>query len=106
MQTTCIDYETFYSKDCSITSGLDNYLDHPDYDAYMVAIYSEDNFAWVGPPEMAPWDQLEGHRVVAHNRSFDQPVHEDLIEKGKIPDVSFGELPPIVHVEVFGDRLK
>lgn len=91
MQTTCIDYETFYSKDCSITSGLDNYLDHPDYDAYMVAIYSEDNFAWVGPPEMAPWDQLEGHRVVAHNRSFDQPVHEDLIEKGKIPDVSFGD---------------
>jgi len=91
MQTSCIDYETFYSNDCSITNGLENYLNHPEYEAYMVAIYSDDNFAWVGPPALAPWEKLEGHRVVAHNRSFDQPVHERLVEEGTIPDVKFGD---------------
>jgi DNA polymerase len=88
---TSIDYETYYDADCSITKGLENYLTHPKFEAYMVSIYSEDNFAWVGPPEMAPWDKLEGHTVVAHNRSFDEPVHNFLISQGKIPQTKFGD---------------
>ena len=57
----------------------------------MVSIYSEDNFAWVGPPEDAPWEKLDGHTVVAHNRSFDEPVHQHLIDTGKIPQTNFGD---------------
>lgn len=91
MKTTAIDYETYYDKDCSIQNGLTNYLKHPLFDAYMVSIYSDDNFAWVGPPGEAPWEKLEGHRILAHNRSFDQPIHEHLISTGKIPDIKFGD---------------
>jgi DNA polymerase I-like protein with 3'-5' exonuclease and polymerase domains len=88
---TGIDYETYYDKDCSITNGLGNYLRHKDFDAYMVSIYSADNFAWVGHPKDAPWDKLEGHIALSHNRGFDQPVHEHLIKTGVIPQTNFGE---------------
>tara|TARA_Y100000401_G_scaffold117383_1_gene125946 strand:- start:1360 stop:3087 length:1728 start_codon:yes stop_codon:yes gene_type:complete len=88
---TGIDYETYYDKDCSITHGLNNYLKHDLFDAYMVSIYSADNFAWVGHPKDAPWEKLEGHVALSHNRSFDQPVHEHLIKAGIIPQTNFAE---------------
>ena len=72
---TGIDYETYYDKDCSITRGLGNYLNHDLFDAYMVSIYSADNFAWVGHPKDAPWEKLEGHVALSHNRGFDQSTN-------------------------------
>lgn len=86
-----IDYETYYDKDCSITNGLNNYLNHDNFDAYMVSIYCGDNFAWVGHPKDAPWDKLEGAIALSHNRGFDQPVHERLIKAGIIPKTNFSE---------------
>ena len=86
-----IDYETYYDKDCSITKGLGNYLNHEDFDAYMVSIYCSDNFAWVGHPKDAPWEKLDGAVALSHNRGFDQPVHESLIKSGVIPQTNFSE---------------
>jgi DNA polymerase I-like protein with 3'-5' exonuclease and polymerase domains len=91
MRRTAIDYETYYDKDCSVKKGLENYLNHPDFDAYMVSIYSDDNFAWVGHPKDAPWDRLKGHQVLAHNRGFDEAVHRKLVKDGIIPPHEFGE---------------
>jgi DNA polymerase I-like protein with 3'-5' exonuclease and polymerase domains len=89
MNTTAIDFETYYSKDCTINNGLTNYLNHPDFSAYMVSIYSDDNFAWVGHPKDAPWEKLEGHTILAHNRSFDEPIYKKLVADGVIPDTYF-----------------
>ena len=86
-----IDYETYYDKDCSITNGLNNYLNHDNFDAYMVSIYCGDNFAWVGHPKDAPWEKLDGAVALSHNRGFDQPVHEHLIKAGIIPQTNFSE---------------
>lgn len=86
-----IDYETYYDKDCSITNGLNNYLKHDNFDAYMVSIYCGDNFAWVGHPKDAPWEKLNGAVALSHNRGFDQPVHEHLIKSGIIPQTNFSE---------------
>ena len=86
-----IDYETYYDKDCTITDGLQNYLKHDNFDAYMVSIYCDDNFAWVGHPKDAPWDKLEGVIALSHNRGFDEPVHDHLISTGVIPPTKFKE---------------
>ena len=86
-----IDYETYYDKNCSITNGLGNYLNHDLFDAYMVSIYCSDNFAWVGHPKDAPWEKLDGVVALSHNRGFDQPVHEQLIKEGIIPQTNFSE---------------
>jgi len=91
MMFTGIDYETYYDKDCSITNGLQNYLNHDNFDAYMVSIYCEDNFAWVGHPKDFDWSRLDGHIALSHNRGFDQPVHERLIKQGIIPQTNFSE---------------
>lgn len=88
---TGIDYETYYDKDCSITNGLQNYLNHDNFDAYMVSIYCADNFAWVGHPKDFDWSMLDGHIALSHNRGFDQPVHEHLIKQGIIPQTNFSE---------------
>jgi len=87
---TAIDYESYYDTECSITNGLENYLTHPKFDAYMVSIYSDDGFVWVGPPEKAPWEKLDGDTVLSHNRSFDQALHDHLIKIGKIKPTNFG----------------
>ena len=92
-----IDYETYYDKDCTITDGLQNYLKHDNFDAYMVSIYCDDNFAWVGHPKDAPWDKLEGVIALSHNRGFDEPVHDHLISTGVIPQLNLksGTAPQI-----------
>lgn len=72
-----VDYESYYDNDCSITKGADNYFNHPDFDAYMVSVYSKD-IAWVGHPNDAPWEQIKGRRWLSHNRSFDEPLHTHL----------------------------
>ena len=91
MSVSAVDYETYYDSECSITKGLENYLNHPKFDAYMVSIYSDDGFAWVGPPEDAPWDRLEGDTILSHNRNFDEYIHEYLVTTEKIPPTNFGE---------------
>jgi DNA polymerase I-like protein with 3'-5' exonuclease and polymerase domains len=73
-----IDFETSYEKDRDIKSlGMVPYLRHPATDIYMVSIYGE-GIEYVGPPETAPWDQIESRPWVSHNMQFDRAVYDEL----------------------------
>lgn len=84
-KVAAIDFETFYSSEVSITRmGTYQYVNHPEFDAYMVAIYSPD-MEYVGQPANFDWSRIDGYTLVAHNASFDQRVFERLQELGVIP---------------------
>jgi hypothetical protein len=83
------DFETYYSKTCSITvAGMDAYLRHPEFDAYMLTVAGSDGTRYAGPPEGFDWTQFNGAVLVAHNMAFDGPVARWLFQKGKIPAFS------------------
>ena len=51
MSTYAIDFETFYSKEFSVTDlGYYHYVNHPSFDAYMVSIVGDDGPAASPPP--------------------------------------------------------
>ena len=87
MLTYAIDFETFYSKQVSVTTlGMDAYLAHPLCDIYMVGIYSQEGeYAYVGPPAQADWVRLNGQHLVAHNSAFDKACFDRLQREGVIP---------------------
>lgn len=88
MQTAAVDFETFYSSDVGIeTQGVWQYCRHPEFDAYLVTIAASNGLRYCGRPESFDWSQISGEdwRWVSHNRSFDLPVYESLVEKDKIP---------------------
>jgi hypothetical protein len=77
-----IDFETTYSSDVNIDKlGQWHYLRHPTTDPYLVSIVGPD-MEYVGRPEKAPWDKIDGKHWVAHNYSFDGAVMDVLREKG------------------------
>ena len=109
MRKYVIDFESFYrdrnqaKKDggsiVSIQEGVYPYLDHPEFEAYMVSIVeivkgksrkkSNPTFQdphtgdfhhlvthFVGHPDDAPFEMLAGQHVFAHNIGFDRPVFE------------------------------
>ena len=88
-KTYAIDFESYYDNDCSITNGLENYVNHPDFDCYMVSIWGDDDFNWVGHPKDAPWELICGHTWISHNRSFDEGLwnllSHDWVEPGVGP---------------------
>jgi len=52
--TYAIDFETFYSKDVSISlQGVHHYLRHPDQDIYLVSISGTDGTRYTGHPKIA-----------------------------------------------------
>ena len=83
-----IDFETYYAKgECDIrTLGNWAYCRHPDWEASLVSVYSEE-ISYVGSPKKAPWAQIAKHgTLIAHNAAFDQTVLERLVELGEIPE--------------------
>jgi hypothetical protein len=95
-----IDFETYYDDVCSVSRlGVHNYTRHPDFTAYLVAIYAKD-FQYVGDLDGAPWEKLDGSRpVVAHNSMFEIAYKEDRSKvirdqdmKGKLPSTMSPEL--------------
>ena len=77
-----IDFETTYSSDVNIDAlGQWHYLRHPSTDIYLVSVVG-DGISYVGRPENAPWDKIQGEHWVAHNYSFDGAVMEVLRERG------------------------
>lgn len=83
MNTYAIDFETYYDKEISIkTMGQWHYLRHDMSDIYMVSIFGP-GVDYVGNPQKAPWDKINGHRWIAHNYSFDGAVIERLRETGE-----------------------
>lgn len=80
-----VDFETSYEKDRDIKSlGAYGYLQHPETDIYMVAIYG-DGLAYVGPPKEAPWPDISGATWLSHNRTFDWLCYQRLLEFGEVP---------------------
>lgn len=86
-KVAALDFETYYSKDYSIRGvSTYQYVNHPEFDAYMVSIYCDD-FQYVGELENFDWKRINGFTLIAHNASFDQRVFERCQELGKIPDI-------------------
>lgn len=79
-QAVAIDFETYYDKDCSVRGATPrNYVRHPKFEAFLVAIFAPDEFEFVGHPKDFDWSQLDGRTIVAHNASFEYAVIEQLI---------------------------
>lgn len=71
--TYAIDFESYYDNNVSVAiQGPKLYGEQTD--AYMVAIVGTDGLEYVGPPEDAPWDFINGAEWVSHNRTFDQSL--------------------------------
>ena len=83
-----LDFETYYSKDYSIQgSSTYQYVHHPEFDAYLVSIWSPE-VSYVGrTDDFKDWKKFEGYTFIAHNASFDQRCFERCVELGIIPDV-------------------
>lgn len=87
------DFETFYSKTYSIRDlGNWAYVNHPEFNAYMVSVVGDNGFEFCGPPKDFDWSRLNGAIVIAHNAGFEQAVTIRLMELGIIGcDLSFHE---------------
>lgn len=83
-----LDFETYYSKDYSIAgSSTYQYVHHPEFDAYLLSIWSPE-FQYVGrTKDFKDWNKLDGATFVAHNASFDQRCFERCQELGIIPNI-------------------
>ncbi len=87
MKYAAIDFESYYDADCNITAlGMDGYIRHPKFDAYLVSIVADD-LEWVGHPKDAPWDKISGPdwEWVAWNASCDERIYHYLREWDRIP---------------------
>lgn len=90
MITYALDFESYYDSDCSITTlGPRGYFSHPNFDAYMVTVVSDDGFRFAGHPKEFNWLMLEDNTVVMHNASFDESLYLYGVEKGWYPKVNF-----------------
>lgn len=86
MKHIAVDFETSWTKDRSIgTHGTFGYLAHPETKIFMVAIYGE-GISYVGEPEGAPWDEIRGNCVIAHNYTFEQAVFRECERRGIIKE--------------------
>lgn len=85
-----LDTESFYSKEFSITNlGAWQYVFAPKAEHYLVSVAGSDGTRYVGSPEGAPWQQMQGGLWVSVNVGYDALVRRRLIQDGRIPD-----LPP------------
>ena len=82
-----VDFETYYDSNCNIQKlGNYAYCQHPEWEAILVAVHSED-LSWVGHPKDAPWEEIAKYDIIlAHNAGFDLTVLERLVELGQVPD--------------------
>jgi hypothetical protein len=86
MKHIAVDFETSWTKERSIgTHGTFGYLAHPETKIFMVAIYGE-GISYVGEPEGAPWDEIRGNCVIAHNYTFEQAVFRECERRGIIKE--------------------
>jgi DNA polymerase I-like protein with 3'-5' exonuclease and polymerase domains len=84
-KTAAVDFETFYQKSRYSTQiqGPRGYVDHPEFDAYMVSIATSDGGEFVGHPSEFDFHDLDGYAWLSHNRGFDFLVYQKLLATGK-----------------------
>lgn len=106
-----VDFETFYrtarraqKQNLSPCTAEDQgnwaYCRHPEWSAYLVALYSPAHPAldlpaieYVGPPASAPWESLRGRTWLSHHRNFDRHAYERLVEQALVPAIPY----PVWH---------
>lgn len=87
MKNVLIDFETVYDDECSVRLlGNQGYVEHPDFDAYMVSVVHEDGFEWCGNPRDFDWHLLNGCNIWAANAAFDECIHQWGVRNGHWPD--------------------
>ena len=92
MITYALDWESYYDKQCSITTlGPRGYFSHPNFDAYMVSVVGDDGTKFRGVPTDFDWSLLNGNRILSHNASFDQHLYNFGVENKWWPSVDFAE---------------
>jgi DNA polymerase I-like protein with 3'-5' exonuclease and polymerase domains len=88
--TFALDFETFYSKDVSVTTlGPRGYFSHPEFDAYLVTVVGDNGYKYAGDPRKFDWHVLKDNIVVCHNAQFDIALYHYGVEQGWYPEVSF-----------------
>lgn len=114
-----VDFETFYRTSKKAKSGKPvvsveeqgnwGYCRQPEWEAYMVSIYSPANpalgmpeISFVGDPKDAPWLEIAGRIWLAHNRNFDRHVYERLVELGIVPAVTYLAWHDTADLAVYG----
>lgn len=86
-----IDFESYYDSEVSVTTlGAYNYARATDI--YMVSMYSDAGWQYVGLPANAPWAACDKQEWVMHNAAFDLTLLAALIEKGVVAEVSPSEV--------------
>lgn len=86
-----IDFEAYYDSEVSVTTlGAYNYARATDI--YMVSMYSDAGWQYVGLPANAPWAACDKQEWVMHNAAFDLTLLAALIEKSVVPEVSPSEV--------------
>jgi len=88
MKDAVLDLESYYDKECSvITLGTRGYMNHPDFEAYMLSVAIDDGFEWVGKPEDFDWSKLNGCHIWAANASFDETIVLEMVRQKKWPAI-------------------
>lgn len=82
-----LDTETYYDKKSYTIRDLGNnaYVNHPEFNCYMLTVATDQGDTWCGPPENFDWPVIEGAEQVYANAGFDLAVIRRLAELGKIP---------------------
>ncbi|XHR30384.1 MAG: DNA polymerase [Chthoniobacteraceae bacterium] len=84
-RVVAVDFETAFDTDYSVKKlGYYAYANHPRFNAYLVSIWADDGWHWVGHPKDAPWDEISGATWLSHNAQFDRAVFFRLQESGII----------------------
>lgn len=79
-----VDVETYFSRTYNLSNGVDAYVNSPEFDMTVFALFNEEE-SYSGDPANAPVDQLNGAIIFAHNAEFDQKACEKAIELGQLP---------------------
>ena len=92
MITYALDWESYYDKQCSITTlGPRGYFSHPNFDAYLMSVVGDDGTKFCGDPADFDWSLLNNNRILSHNASFDQHLYYFGVENKWWPSVDFAE---------------
>ena len=85
--TAGVDFETYYRKNhYSVqVQGVRGYVEHPEFDAYMVSIYTSDGGEFAGHPSEFDFEEIRDYTWLSHNRGFDQAVYSQAMTNAGRP---------------------
>lgn len=83
MKKAVLDLETYFDSECSVrTLGVRAYIEHYNFDAYLMSVAIDDGYEWVGNPKEFDWERLDGLNIWAANAAFDETIIDVGVDKG------------------------